>query len=112
MSTRRNRRTLLSLKRLETRTTPSLTPVGPEFPVNTLTEERQWDPAVAMDADGDFVVAFVGYGDSYVDPGWGVFARLYQADGTPRGDQFRIADVPSMFSNEVSAAMAPDGDFV
>jgi len=112
MTSRRHRRPLLGLEFLEPRETPSLTSVGPEFRVNTLTQERQWEPAVAMDADGDFVIAFSGYGDYESDPGWGIFARLYQADGTPRGDQFRVATVSNMFSNEVSVAMDADGDFV
>src|SRR5207244_3216280 len=42
----------------------------------------------------------------------GIFARMYYADGTPRGNQFRIATTADLTSNVVSVAMNPAGNFV
>ncbi len=36
-------------------------PAGAEFQVNTYTTDQQEDPAVAVDADGDFVVVWHSY---------------------------------------------------
>src|SRR5262245_44419699 len=64
------------------------TPLGGEFRVNTFTGSDQYPPAVAMDADGDFVIAWSSIGQD--GSGWGVYARRYAADGTPRGGEFRV----------------------
>ena len=52
---------------------------GGEFRVNTTTANDQTDPAVAMDANGNFVVAWSGNGTG---DSAGVFARRYNAAGT------------------------------
>ncbi len=39
-----------------------MAPVGGEIQVNTFTTGPQWAPALAMDADGDFVVVWTSYG--------------------------------------------------
>ncbi|MEM8602058.1 MAG: hypothetical protein AAGF99_19235, partial [Bacteroidota bacterium] len=57
---------------------------GDEFPVNTFTTRDQGEPSVAMDADGDFVIAWSSYAqddpsDNYAT---GVYARRYNADGS------------------------------
>jgi hypothetical protein len=104
-------RSRLRVESLESRDVPSLTPLGLEFQVNTVTQERQWQPAVAMDAAGDYVIAFTGH-DNASSTGWGIFARLFHSDGTPVGNQFLVAEAPSLFSNEVAIAMSPGGSFV
>ena len=48
----------LRLGALEERVVPEFGPVGPEFRVNTYTADDQWFEDVAMDADGDLVVAW------------------------------------------------------
>src|SRR5262245_39773576 len=58
-ATSRNRRPLLEV--LEDRVVMSVSPVGPEFRVNTTTANDQRYPTVAMDADGDFVVSWTGW---------------------------------------------------
>jgi len=61
---------------------------GEELRVNTLTDGGQWNPDVAMDADGDFAITW------YSGTQWfwssDIFARRYNAAGTPQGDQFRV----------------------
>jgi hypothetical protein len=65
------------------------TPKEATFQVNTYTPGDQWQPSVAMDADGDFVVVWHSrYGsDEHRD---GVFAQRYAADGTPQGGEFQV----------------------
>jgi hypothetical protein len=60
---------------------------GGEFQVNTYTSGSQYLPAVAMDADGNFVVAWTSDGqDGSVS---GVFAQRYNAAGTAQGSEFQ-----------------------
>jgi hypothetical protein len=47
---------------------------GPEFQVNRYTFDDQWDPVVAFDADGDFIIAWQS---DLQDPGQGVFAQRF-----------------------------------
>jgi hypothetical protein len=47
---------------LERRTLLAVSPIGPEFRVNSTTLNRQDTAAVAADADGDFVVAWASSG--------------------------------------------------
>ncbi|MGL4462065.1 MAG: hypothetical protein ACRC1K_07920, partial [Planctomycetia bacterium] len=52
------RRRPMRLEHLEDRSVPAFGPAGVEFQVNTFTTNNQSQPSVAMDADGDFVVAW------------------------------------------------------
>jgi Dockerin type I domain len=55
--------------------------LGGEFRINTTTRFAQRDSRVAIDAQGRFVVLWQSL---HQDGGsWGVYARMYQADGTP-----------------------------
>lgn len=71
---------------------------------------HQQDPSIAMDAAGNFVVA---WSDDTDDNGvYQIHARGFFADGTPR---FTIAPVNSVATGQQtlpSVAMAPDGRFV
>src|SRR4051812_11188033 len=63
---------------LEPRRLLAVSPIGPEFRVNSATANRQDTAAVAADADGDFVVAWTSLGlDGFRD----VFAQRYAAGG-------------------------------
>ena len=87
------------------------TTAGVEFKVNEYTFSVQRNPSVAMDADGDFVVAWESYfqdGD-----GTGIFARRYQADGTALDvSDVQINNVTYFDQRNASVAMDADGDFV
>ncbi len=52
--------------------------VGAPFRVNERTAGNQEDPTVAMDNDGNFVIAWQSEGDG---DGYGIYARRYAADG-------------------------------
>src|SRR5688572_19855568 len=86
-------------------------PLGGEFRVNTFTGGDEFFPAVAMDADGDFVVTWDTYNASVGDA-YDVYAQRFDAQGQPRGAEFIVnADVPNHdFTSSV--AMDDDGDFV
>lgn len=88
-------------------------PLGPDFQVNTFTEGTQGSPAVAVDPDGDFVIAW----RSDPSPGTDSFdtalvLRRFAADGTPLGDDFQVNTVEAGFQGEPSIAYLVDGGFV
>lgn len=86
------------------------TRAGSEFQVNTTTIGQQLQSSVAMDADGDFVVAWVSYGQDG-DSG-GVYAQRYDANGTAVGGEFRVNATTTNSQVLPSVAMDADGDFV
>jgi hypothetical protein len=82
-------------------------PRGDEFRVNTGTAGNQHSPAVAMDADGDFVVAW----SSYVEGGTGsgVFVRRYDDAGDPVGEPFLV---DAYRRTAPAVVMGPQGQFI
>ena len=83
--------------------------LGPEFQVNSFTTGNQIDPAIAMDADGDFVVAWSGNGPGDTS---GVFAQRFNAAGVALGPEFLVNTTTSEAQRVASVAMDADGDFV
>jgi hypothetical protein len=77
---------------------------------------NQLSSSVAMDDEGDFVITWSS--DSYYaapsedQSGYGVYARRYNRDGTPAGEQFLINTTKSQDQSDSSIAMDADGDFV
>ncbi|HLA63074.1 MAG TPA: T9SS type A sorting domain-containing protein, partial [Rhodothermales bacterium] len=86
-----------------------VSPAGSEFLVNTYTTGSQFDPRVAMDADGDFVVV---WSSPLSNPGRGVYARRYSAAGVPQGDEIVLYTSTSGTMGDPEVAMAANGDFV
>jgi hypothetical protein len=89
-------------------------PVGAEFQVNTYTTGFQDWPAVAADADGDFVVVWGSdYQEGYASES-GVFGQRYSSAGVPVGPEFQVntytTDDQGYFGPGV--ATDADGDFV
>jgi hypothetical protein len=83
---------------------------GAEFPVNTYTTDNQAGARVAMEPDGDFVVAWMSLGQES-SGGYSVFGQRYAATGTPRGGEFRINSVTAGQNKNPSLAVGPAGDF-
>src|SRR5687768_10593422 len=104
------------IEALERRALLSLTPAGPEFPVNSYNFEFQAVPAVAMDADGDFVVAWESLGQdeagTYDQPTAGVYAQRYNAAGVRQGPEFRVNTTTTNAQQAPAVAMDDSGDFV
>lgn len=85
-------------------------PVGGEFRVNTTTNKFQGRSTVAMDDDGDFVIAWesVDQDGSSV----GIFYQRYGADGAKRGVETRANTITASAQRLPNVAMDADGDFV
>src|SRR5262249_19884968 len=84
-------------------------PLGPEFRVNTYTTNDQWNASVAMDAAGDFVVAWrSGLQDGSGD---GVYGQRYSATGVAQGGEFRVNTYTTSDQGFPSVAIDAAGDF-
>ncbi len=64
---------------------------GTEFRVNTTNSGDQLDPAVAMDAFGNFMITWVSVGQD--GSGSGIYAQRFSGNGTPLGSEFRVNTV-------------------
>ncbi|MCA9094949.1 MAG: cadherin-like domain-containing protein, partial [Planctomycetaceae bacterium] len=85
-------------------------PQGLEFQVNTYTTSYQFNPAIAMDSAGDFVIAWES--DSQDGDNWGIFAQRYDSAGIPQGPEFLVNSYTTFIQISPSVAMENDGDFV
>jgi hypothetical protein len=95
---------------LERRALLAFAPVGPEFRVNTFTAGYQYNPAVATDANGDLVVAWMSLGQD--GSSGGVYAQRYNAAGAAQGAEFRVNTFTAGQQAEPAVACDADGDFV
>ncbi len=88
---------------------PTGAPLSGEIAVNVHTTALQYRPVVAIDADGDFVVAWESrYQDG---SGYGIFARRFAATGAS-GPEFRV-NTYTTFSQDYPAIAGDDaGNFV
>jgi hypothetical protein len=81
-----------------------------EFQVNSYTTGYQFDPEVAIDADGNFVVVWVSY---YQDGSYeSVHGQRYNADGSTAGDEFQVNTNTLGGQDSPAVGMSPNGDFV
>jgi hypothetical protein len=90
---------------------------GPQFQVSDATTGYTWEsqPAVASDADGNFVVVWQGDYEYYGPPyGRLIQGRRFGADGTPRGYQFQVSSTATGYTweSQPSVAADEDGNFV
>jgi hypothetical protein len=86
--------------------------VGPEFRVNEDRIEKDFLPSVAMDREGNFVVAWQSFSPSPTRAQCGqVRARLYRRDGTPAGPEFPVAPGYAACGEEPKIAFGPNGIF-
>jgi len=83
---------------------------GSEFRVHQYTNDKQLDPSVAMDLDGDFVVAWSSFLQD--GSGYGVYARRYAASGAAQGNEFRVNQTTDNWQYQPDVAMSDNGDFV
>jgi hypothetical protein len=87
----------------------------PEFRINEFTPGRQRNPELAIAPNGDFVViwedVFGRDGDSI-----GIFGRMFNADGSPKGPDFQVNDHTAFhqayFDSSRSLAMNRFGEFI
>ncbi len=91
-------------------------PVGGEFQVNTYTTDYQYQPDIAVDADGDFVVVWTDGGyfgaDGQDGSSYGVFGQRYDKTGAAVGGEFQVNTFTAGTQREARAAAAAGGEFV
>ncbi|UCE36192.1 MAG: hypothetical protein JSW00_11670 [Thermoplasmata archaeon] len=85
-------------------------PVGDEFQVNTYITNNQENPSVAMDPNGNFVIAWESIGQD--GDGYGIYAQRYYSNGTPFDDEFLVNSYTSNIQRNPSVAMNSTGYFV
>lgn len=86
------------------------TSVGNEFLVNTYTTMNQSAPTVAMDAAGDFVIAWQS--ELQDGGGYGIYAQRYNAAGVAVGTEFLVNTYTTGSQTQPAIAMDTAGDFV
>lgn len=79
------------------------TKTGGEFQVNTYTSNYQSEPAIDMSTDGRFVIAWTSY-EQDGDEG-GIFARRFNANGTPLGNELPINALTLHSQNSTAIAL-------
>lgn len=84
---------------------------GPAFRVNTYTTGQQVSSWVAMNATGNFVVAWTSYGQTGTNS-WNVYAQRYNATGTMLGGEFKVNVETSYNQPTVGVALASNSSFV
>jgi hypothetical protein len=88
-------------------------PLGSDFQVNIYTTLYQTRPAVALDAAGNFVVAWVSQGSSGDDTdGTSIQARRFDAGGAPLGPDFQVNTYATGHQSETAVASDATGNFV
>ena len=86
-------------------------PVGDEFQINTTTAGNQTEPAVAMDANGNFVVVWHGPGATEQDKK-DVFGQRFDANAQPVGGEFCVNSTTSSWQQYPQVAVNEGGGFV
>jgi hypothetical protein len=84
-------------------------PVGDQFAVNTATTTQARKPSVAMNASGEFVVAWSGYSDGSE---YGITAQRFDATGAKVGGEFAVNTYTTASQTDPSVAMDGSGNFV
>jgi hypothetical protein len=86
---------------------------GSQFQVNTYTTSYQLGPAVSLDGNGDFVVAWSSNGspgnDTSVES---IQGQRFNSVGTAQGSQFQVNTYTTSFQNTPAVSLDSDGDFV
>ncbi|MDA8016715.1 MAG: hypothetical protein MPN21_04630 [Thermoanaerobaculia bacterium] len=87
--------------------------VGAEIQINTYTTGSQAGPEIARDAQGNFVVVWIGSSSPGNDNSiFSIQARRYASDGTALTDDFQVNTITTNNQNNPAVDMAADGTFV
>jgi hypothetical protein len=79
--------------------------VGSAFQVNQYTTHHQYRPAIAIDGDGEFVVAWQSYGR-------GVFARRFDSSGSALSPEVQVKNAATSRPSDPAVGALPNGHFV
>lgn len=83
---------------------------GSEFQVNTFTISTQAPTSVALEPNGEAVIVWTSFGQDGSPSG--VFGRLFDDRGTPRGPEFQVDTHTISYQEAPSVATDADGNFV
>ncbi len=88
----------------------SIRPLGNAFRVNTFTVDAQFDPAVTMDSDGNFVITWSNQGQdiSFFN---GIVGQRFNRDGDRVGNEFMVNDEDTHTHDDSYVSLSPDGQF-
>ncbi|MFC1849892.1 hypothetical protein ACFL27_06755 [candidate division CSSED10-310 bacterium] len=86
--------------------------LGSQFQVNTYTYYSQFEPAVNMDNDGDFVVVWSSISNYTDTSNTSIQAQRFSSDGNIVGSQFQVNTYTTGRQFEPEASIDEDGDFV
>jgi len=84
-------------------------PVGGTFLVDPDVGEYQFDPALAVDGAGNFVVVWT---DPYQEGSYGVFGQRFAADGASLGEDFHVNTHTTGAQRNPAVAADADGNFL
>jgi hypothetical protein len=84
-------------------------PLGGDFHVNSFIPNTQSFPTVAMNAAGDFLIAWESSGQ---EDGRGIYAQRFNAAGVPQAGEFRANTYTTGDQYHARAAIAADGRFI
>jgi Ca2+-binding RTX toxin-like protein len=86
---------------------------GPEFLINTTTEEEQWLPTITALPDGRFVVAWTDNSGTGGDTSlYASRGQIFGANGVPVGSEFLINTATLNDQYQPTITALPDGRFV
>lgn len=87
---------------------------GSQFLVSTYTPAGDFEPAVAMDPDGDFVVVWTAYTPytGYPFSGWDIQGRRFASNGDPLGSQFLVNSYTTRHQSTPDIGIDAKGDFL
>ncbi len=85
-------------------------PLTNEIPVNTYTFSNQEQPAIAMDAQGNFMISWRGYGGP-ID-GFDIFARRFDFNGNPLSGEFDVNIYAPKDEDAPAVAMTSKTNFI
>ena len=85
-------------------------PAGAEFQVNSYTTAKQVGPAVASDANGNFVVVWTSHYQDGSD--YGIFGQRFSAAGLPQGSEFQVNSYATGNQYRPRVASDANGNFV
>ena len=83
--------------------------LGGEFQVHTHTSGHQYQPAIGMGHDGDFVISWRSF-DQLTEVG--IFAQRFDASARRQGPAFPVNASTEPFQGSAAVEMDGDGDFV
>lgn len=85
-------------------------PIGDEFLVNTNTENKQSIPSIAMNPNGDFIIAWTSKEQDGSKEG--VFAQRFDSDSNPVAGEFQVNVYTENLQSGPSIAINSDGEFI